>query len=90
MPPSDPDERELEAVRANNGDDDLEVLRRLGEVARSVTEEDARLSEPPPGLWDRIAAAVARSPAPPAAVRPQPGLEAAEGGPGPGPDRRRN
>jgi Anti-sigma-K factor rskA len=78
MPPRDPDERELEAVRAKNGEDDLDVLRRLGEVARSVTEEDARLSDPPPGLWDRIADTVARSPAPPAAAPPEPGPEAPE------------
>jgi Anti-sigma-K factor rskA len=84
MPPLDPDERELQAVRGNNGDD-LEVLRRLGEVARSVTEEDARLSEPPPGLWDRIAASVAQSPVPPAAAPPRPGVDEAEPPPSPAP-----
>ena len=68
MPPRDPDERELEAVRGADGGDDLDVLRRLGEAARSVTDADAVLDEPPPGLWDRIAAAAAgKSPAPPAA-----------------------
>jgi hypothetical protein len=67
MPPRDPDERELEAVRGADGGDDLDVLRRLGEAARSVTDADAVLDEPPPGLWDRIAAAAGKSPAPPAA-----------------------
>jgi Anti-sigma-K factor rskA len=67
MPPRDPDERELDAVRATDGPDDLDVLQRVGEAARSVTDEDAELEEPSPGLWDRIAAAAAHAPAPPTA-----------------------
>ncbi|MGI9604111.1 MAG: anti-sigma factor [Acidimicrobiales bacterium] len=41
---------------SDTGDlDDLEG--RLGELAREITEDDRRLDDPPPGLWDSIEAA---------------------------------
>lgn len=55
----DPDERDLDAVRSPEpGDPDDVALHRLGVVARSLTDEDHDLHEPPPGLWVRISETV--------------------------------
>src|SRR5688572_23595680 len=63
MTPRDPDELELDAARtgAAGPDDtaDIRLTRRLGATARALTDQDLRFDEPPPGLWDRIAAQVA-------------------------------
>ncbi|HEX6238532.1 MAG TPA: anti-sigma factor [Acidimicrobiales bacterium] len=53
-------ERDLDAVRSAESDSAEDgALHRLGVVARSLTEEDHDLHDPPPGLWDRIAETVA-------------------------------
>lgn len=53
-------ERDLDSVRSAEPDHTEDVeLHRLGVVARSLTEEDHELHQPPPGLWDRIARTVA-------------------------------
>jgi hypothetical protein len=63
MAPRDPDELELDAARtgAAGPDDtaDIRLTRRLGATARALTHDDLRFDEPPPGLWDRIAARAA-------------------------------
>jgi hypothetical protein len=89
MPPRDPDERLLAALRPpvpvpgdddhadgehddgdagehrgvdrdhdgdEGGDDDLAAIRRLGAVARDLTDDDRALDEPPAALWAGIAA----------------------------------
>lgn len=65
------DERELRAVRSAGApggpelggpdrlDADEMALRRLGGVARSLTDEDALIDAPPPDVWDAIAARTA-------------------------------
>lgn len=58
MRSGDRDERDLAAVRSPEpGDPDERDLQRLGSVARSLTDEDHDLVDPPPALWGRIAAA---------------------------------
>jgi hypothetical protein len=80
MPPPDPlepDEHELRAVRwtegppAGNGhgdrdtpDADEVALRHLGSLARSLGDDDLVVDEPPPDLWDAIAARTSLSAAP--------------------------
>lgn len=62
MPPRDPDDRVLKAVRPGGPDEhdgpDMEALARLGDLARTMTADDLELHEPPPGLWAGIAAGV--------------------------------
>jgi hypothetical protein len=58
----DPDERLLAAARSGDAEpgddaDDL-AIRRLGAVARSLTDDDFSLEAPPPAVWSAIAAAV--------------------------------
>lgn len=58
MRSGDRDERDLAALRSPEpGDPDERDLHRLGSVARSLTDEDHDLVDPPPALWGRIAAA---------------------------------
>jgi hypothetical protein len=60
MSPRDPDELDLDAARTSVGQPsdspETALTRRVGAVARSLSEEDQRLDEPPRDLWDRIAA----------------------------------
>ena len=73
MPPSDPtdprdpvgpdrDALELAAARAqptgDADDGDLAALSRVGDVVRSLRDDDFLLDEPPPAVWAGIAAAV--------------------------------
>jgi hypothetical protein len=60
MSPRDPDERYLDAVRTSDrstGPEDAETdkLQRLGEIARSLHDEDMHFDDPPPGVWEAIA-----------------------------------
>ncbi|HEX6425357.1 MAG TPA: anti-sigma factor [Acidimicrobiales bacterium] len=55
----DPDDRVLDALRSPDAVDvDDAALHRLGTVARALTGDDRELVEPPPHLWERIAARV--------------------------------
>ena len=64
--PLDRDERRLAAARhrpTGPADDlaeqaELAALRRVGDAARSLRDDDLLLDEPPPGVWAGIAAAV--------------------------------
>jgi hypothetical protein len=82
MPPRDPDERELWAVRSAAGAEDADPvdadddLHRLGRIARSMTDEDDLLDDPPPDVWAGIAARVDAAEAaddvdPPTVLRPR-------------------
>jgi hypothetical protein len=59
----DPDEAELAAARASQPqpDDppDIALTRRVGAAARALSDDDLRLDDLPPALWDRIEAEVA-------------------------------
>jgi hypothetical protein len=56
----DRNERDLDALRSQElVDPDDAALHHLGAVARSLTDEDHDLQEPPPGVWARISATVA-------------------------------
>lgn len=71
MRPRDPDERDLAAVRSPETSDPDDVpLHRVGAVARSLTDEDHELHDPPPALWARIAATVAAEATGPGGVPP--------------------
>jgi Anti-sigma-K factor rskA len=60
MSPGDPDEVELAAARASEPQPDdtpeIALTRRVGAAARALSDEDRRLDDLPPGLWDRIEA----------------------------------
>ena len=84
MPPPDRDdldERALQAIRSTGpegvagdlGPDAAEEaqLARLGDIARSLSEADIARDEPPPGVWDAIAARIGAA-APPAGPAPAP------------------
>lgn len=60
MSSRDPDDLYLEAVRHHAeqpaGDDrERNQLQRIGEIARSLDDEDMRFDDPPPRVWDAIA-----------------------------------
>jgi hypothetical protein len=60
MSARDPDERYLDAVRTSDRsagpvDPERDKLRRIGEIARSLSDEDMHFDDPPPGVWDAIA-----------------------------------
>jgi hypothetical protein len=60
MSPRDPDERYLDAVRTPDrpdgpSDPERDTLQRLGEVARSLRDQDMHFDDPPPRVWDAIA-----------------------------------
>ncbi|MGH9235758.1 MAG: hypothetical protein ACRD0R_20760, partial [Acidimicrobiales bacterium] len=61
MSPRDPDEAELAAARTSQPqpDDtpDIALTRRVGAAARALSDDDLRLDDLPPALWDRIEAA---------------------------------
>lgn len=94
MPPRDPEERPMGDDRELD-DADLAALRgdgpagadpqlaRLGEIARSLSADDLALDEPPPGVWEAIAARTGVSPAAPA--DPGARADADPGSPGVGP-----
>jgi hypothetical protein len=60
MSPRDPDETELAAARVYHPqpDDtpDIALTRRVGAAARALSDDDLRLDDLPPALWDRIEA----------------------------------
>jgi hypothetical protein len=100
MPSRDPEERPVGGERDERDDVDLRVLRgeappgadddlaRLGEIARSLTADDLTVDEPPPSVWEGIAARTGAAPSGPPVTgtedapdrRAAPSLRRVEGG----------
>jgi anti-sigma-K factor RskA len=74
MAPADPDDRDvrdLADLRATGpGEAGDPALRRLGDVARSLREDDYDLPAPPPGVWSAISDRAGASADRPTAVEP--------------------
>lgn len=74
MAPADPDDRDvrdLADLRATGpGEAGDPALRRLGDVARSLGEDDYDLPAPPPGVWSAISDRVGAPADRPASVQP--------------------